>query len=233
MRLSRNELITNTGWKHLASILEPPDSNLTILRLNNLDDETITAFIRLLVNNRRSTHLYIGDTSNNVKVAFSKLLCDTSSVNATYLSNHTITYLGVPANQNQLKPLLDINKWEDKKEVAMFKILQTHNDINMTQFFEWEFKVLPLMIGWLERASEITMPENSQPISRRKLSSIYQFVRGMPIEYVETYLGKELEDIKAAQKQSEETIEEEKRKLVLLLERKRSIMKRLGQSSTK
>jgi len=43
----------------------------------------------------------------------------------------------------------------------------------------------------------------------------------MPLLYVETYLMKELEDIKAAQKQKEE-------ELVILEERKKSIMKRLG-----
>ena len=105
----------------------------------------------------------------------------------------------------------------------MIKILQQHDDINTTPFFEWEFKVLPLLIDWFERASSITMPENFQPnIGPRKLSSIYQFVRCMPLLYVETYLMKELEYIKAAQKEKEE-------ELVMLEERKKIIMKRLGQ----
>jgi hypothetical protein len=75
-----------------------------------------------------------------------------------------------------------------------------HNDFDMMPFFEWEFKVLPLMIKWFERASTIEMPEIFKPnIGPRKLSSIYQFVRGMPLLYVETVLRKELEDIKVAQ----------------------------------
>lgn len=82
---------------------------------------------------------------------------------------------------------------------------------------------MPLLIDWFERASSITMHENFQPnIGPRKLSSIYQFVRGMPLLYVETYLMKELEYIKAAQKKKEE-------ELVMLEERKKIIMKRLGQ----
>jgi len=44
----------------------------------------------------------------------------------------------------------------------------------------------------------------------------------MPLLYVETYLMKELEYIKAAQKKKEE-------ELVMLEERKKIIMKRLGQ----
>ena len=75
----------------------------------------------------------------------------------------------------------------------------------MTPFFEWEFKVLPLVITWFERASTITMPSNFEPnIGPRKLSSIYQFVRGMPLLYVETRLRKELEDIKSKESQMDE-----------------------------
>ena len=92
----------------------------------------------------------------------------------------------------------------------------------MLPFFEWEFKCLPLVIGWLERASEFEMPQGFEPkIGRTKLSTIYQFVRGMPLLYVETRLRKELEDIK------EELPRLDQRKL-LLLERQRSIMTRLG-----
>ena len=49
------------------------------------------------------------------------------------------------------------------------------------------------------------MPEDFEAnIERRKISSIYQFVRGMPLLYVETRLRKELEDIKAEEKQMED-----------------------------
>ena len=51
----------------------------------------------------------------------------------------------------------------------------------------------------------------------------------MPLLYVETYLMKELEDIKVAQKQKEEKQRELGEELVVLEERKKSIMKRLGQ----
>jgi len=170
--------------------------------------------------------------------AFSKLLCDTTSVNATFLSNHTLLNVGnVGGDENEIiGPLLDLNARNDKKEVATIKILQSHNDFDMLPFFEWEFKVLPLVIGWLERASEYEMPEDFEPnIDKRKLSTIYQFVRGMPVLYVETRLRKELEDIKTEESQ----LEEEQLKLhqelqllqerkELLEERKKSIMRKIG-----
>jgi len=115
--------------------------------------------------------------------------------------------------------------------------LQNHNDFDMLPFFEWEFKVLPLVLGWLERASVCDMPRDFEPnIDKRKLSTIYQFVRGMPVLYVETRLRKELEDIKSEESQMEEKLEEEQRRLLqefeqrkqYLQDRKESIKKILG-----
>jgi len=235
LRLSRNELITSSGWQQLASILKPSTSKLIRVHLlgNNIDDDALVAFASSLVNNRTLTTLNINNINNNESItrgreAFVKLLCDTSSVNSTFLSNHTLLYMfdGRQGSsfQNLVTPLLNMNQNFDKKEVAMIKILQHHNDFDMMPFFEWEFKVLPLMINWFERASSIRpMPASfGRRISRGKLSSIYQFVRGMPLLYVEAHLKKELEDIKAAESQMELKLQEFRK-------RKRSIMERLGQ----
>jgi len=229
LRLTDNDSITSKGWQHLATILENPNSNLKELNLygrSNFDDKALTVFARSLINNRSLHTLNLNDnqaiTDEGWKV-LSKSLCDTSSVNSTFLSNHTLRFSGRLNGVPSLQPLFTLNKIKDKKEVAIIKILQNHNDFDMTPFFEWEFKVLPLMTGWFERASVIDMPKDYEPnIEPRKLSSIYQFIRGMPLLYVETYLTKELEDIKAARKQKEE-------ELVVLEERQKSIMKRLGQ----
>ena len=109
------------------------------------------------------------------------------------------------------------------------KILQHHIDFDMTPFFEWEFKVLPLMIDWFEKASTVDMPEDFEPnIGPRKLSSIYQFVRGMPVLYVETQLRNELEDIKdeLSQMGGESSQRKQQRE-----KRKMSIMDKLGRNA--
>ena len=102
------------------------------------------------------------------------------------------------------------------------------------------------------------MPEDFEPnIGERKLSTIYQFVRDMPVLYIDTRLRKELEDIKSEESKLEEEFirrkqmlqellleesqmeamfEEEQRRLQqefmqhmrYLQERKESIMKNLG-----
>ena len=208
---------------------------------NNVGNEAAATFANALTNNHTLYELDLGDNPLITAVgwqAFSKILCDTSSVNATFLSNHTLFFLGhdlyghlpqLELNERDdmkevamIKILLELNERDDKKEVAMIKILQCHDDFDMQPFFEWEFKVLPLVISWLEKASECEMPENFESnIEPRKLSTIYQFVRDMPVLYVETRLRKELEDIKARAKQ----MQEEQR---MLEERKMSIMRRLG-----
>jgi len=240
LRLCGNPAITTKGWQQLVSILDSPNVNITDLdaKDNNVGDEVVTSFASFLRNNSSLTNLGL---DSNYKItekgweSFSKLLCDKSSINSTYLSNHTLGY-GI-AGVAILQPLFTLNKRNDKKEVALIKILQHHNDFDMTPFFEWEFKVLPLMIDWFEKASTVDMPEDFEPnIGPRKLSSIYQFVRGMPVLYVEARLRKELEDIKAEETQMEEEQEESEEKPLdletkhqLSQKRKRSIMERLDQ----
>ena len=235
--LSNNLAVSLRGWQKLASILEAPNcNNLEELFIgigrNAVDDEVLTFFTNALVNNISLVKLNLNGYQQITPKGWqilTDLLCNTSSVNSTFLSNHALSCItgGVPINMNTdqintTSHLLILNQRINKREVSTIKILQYHNDINMTPFFEWEFKVLPLIVDWLERASSIIMPDFVPNIGPKKLSSIYQFVRGMPVEYVETRLKKELEDIK------EELPKLDQRKL-LLEERKRSIMDRLGQ----
>lgn len=103
LRLENNS-ITSKGLQKLTSLLEPPNSNLTgfFIMGNNIDDEVVTAFTSALVNNRTLTTLGIRDypTTSNLSItdegwkAFSELLCDTSSVNSTFRSNHTLQNFG-------------------------------------------------------------------------------------------------------------------------------------------
>ena len=84
-----------------------------------------------------------------------------------------------------------------------------------------------MALSWLERASEYQMPEGFEPnIEERKLSTIYQFVRGLPVLYVETRLRKELEDTKAELSQIEEEQLKFQQELHLLQERKESLEER-------
>ena len=171
---------------------------------DNIDDETASVFITALSSNCTLQGLHMGasDISEDIQQSFSNLLCDTSSVNATYLSNHTLIKSDRKLEQDS-KPLLVLNRKDDKKEVATIKVLKHHDHFDMKPFFEWEFKVLPLVVSWLEKASSYTTDFDAN-IEERKLSSIYQFTRDMPVLYVETRLRAELEEMKLEESQMEE-----------------------------
>ena len=235
--ISHNPSITTRGWQSLASILESPNYNLEVLYIpqNNVDDEAVVSFANALTNNHTLHSLCLDNNPSITAVgweALSKLLCNTSSVNETFLSNHTLRNVASRANANAneiIGPLLELNRRDDKNEIATIKILQSHDDFDMLPFFEWEFKVLPMVLRWLERASDCEMPDNFEPnIERRNLSTIFQFVRGMPLLYVETRLRKELEDIKAlvSQIEEEQLLLDQRRQLAQ--QRKTCIMRRLG-----
>ena len=219
--IDNNTLITTRGWQHLATILEAPYSNLETLSINwnNIDDQVLTFFVDALAHNNTLVSLHFkwnqGRITDEGWKALSKLLCDTSSANSIFHSNHTLSDIDIK-NQTisqDLRPFLRaslaLNLMEDRKDVAMIKIygfLFIDRNLDMTPFFEWEFKILPLMIDWLERViacNDAHPPTPSEMVEYEvrhrsiQLSSIYQFVRNMPLLCVETQLRKQLDDINA------------------------------------
>ena len=163
LNLLYNRSITIRGWKALSSLLEMPNSNLErlILSHKNIGDEGALFFANALMSNSELKVLTLHDNDITAEgwAHFSKLLCNTSSINKTYLSNHTLEDLGrdhwgIP---DDVRSYLVLNRdSEDKGHVAVTKILQHHSHFNVQPFFEWEFKVLPLMISWLEKANACT-----------------------------------------------------------------------------
>lgn len=177
--------ITARGCRKLAAMLENPSSNLedVYLHYNHLGDKGALLFANALARNRKPKVL---DIWNNAITTdgwgvFLKVLCDDSSVNKTFLSNHTLIDLGVYDGMHDgVSSSLALN-WssDDKNQVAIKKILKHHRHLNMEPFFEWDLKILPLMISWLERARSIEGTDE-YVIDKHKLGGIYQFIRAMP-----------------------------------------------------
>ena len=186
LSLSFNRNITDRGCQTLATMLQNPKSSLEELRLfnNSIGDEGAITFANALASNRKLKTLSLGGNGITAEgwSSFSKVLCDNSSINNTFLSNHTLGGLGmlstsVPAD---LRSLLALNgSSEDKRQVAMEKILKHHQHFDMQPFFEWDLKFLPLAVNWFERAQSI---ENNEEVGvgRHKLGAIYQFIRAIP-----------------------------------------------------
>ena len=129
LRADSNPSITTRGWQNFATVLQSPNPYVLVrlyITENNIDDEAAAAFARALVNNHRLSKL---DLENNPSItavgwkALSKTLCDTSSVNAIFLSNHTLNDLGDEVHDNEIiEPLLRLNDGNDEKEGATIKI---------------------------------------------------------------------------------------------------------------
>ena len=96
---------------------------------NDIDDEGIEALVPALANCSHSEELWIHDNPSITTRGWQRLLCDTTSVNATFLSNHSLSYLGDEIDENEtIGSLLRLNCRNDKKEVATIKILKCHNE---------------------------------------------------------------------------------------------------------
>ena len=226
--------VTDTGWKTLSTLLEMPVSNLQILQIycnRELGNEGALVFANALVNNSTLEQLDLDDCGITPEgwAPFSKLLCDTSSVNDTYLSNHTLQYLGDEHDldsedehyeDSNICPYLQLNKREDKQQTATIKILGHYSHFDMEPFFEWELKVLPLMMKWFEMAHIRTTAEYQYAqytqggredldnlrlkINKMQLSVVYDFIREFPMLYIEPITRKEIADYTALEQGGDE-----------------------------
>ena len=102
--------------------------------------------------------------------AFSQVMCDTSSINETYVSNHTLNCFGIDTNvlSSDLNFYLELNENANKRQVAIQKILHHHNHFDMKPLFPLDLKVLPVVIGWFGRAQ--VCAEDKMDVDTRLLS---------------------------------------------------------------
>ena len=97
-------------------------------------------------------------TSNDSGDAFSRMLCNTSSILGTYNSNQTLEKLcredfdsALPAN---IMSLLRFNRESSKSQAARNKIINTHfsgTGMNTQVFTDMKLNVIPIAIGWMVR----------------------------------------------------------------------------------
>ena len=198
LHLSSNDSITIKGWKIVSTLLEKACSNLEKLDVssNTIRGEGLLLLANALINNSVLKTLDLGYSISYGMTdwePFSKLLCDTSTPNSTYLSNHTLQSFGnsIRLMPDDVQSYLELNKSENNGEVAMKKILQNHSHFNMRPFFEWEFKVLPIMISWFAKASACAS-DYEEDIEKLKLAAVYDFIREFPMLYVEACTKQEL-----------------------------------------
>jgi len=100
------------------------------------------------------------------------VLCNKTSINATFNSNHTLERILEPVMGSEsllpsdLQTLLQLNRESTEMEAARRKILKVHfgGDFNMQPFNDMDLKALPHAITWMAR-------------DEHGSSLLYQFVR--------------------------------------------------------
>ena len=106
--------------------------------VGNTSIESMTMYIDSI----ESTHFRTAPLITEVGwSAFSKLLCDASSIRNTYLSNHTLTTVSTILGHERppaiVENYLELNRCAfDGVNVAMIKILTHHPDLKMEPFFK-------------------------------------------------------------------------------------------------
>ena len=178
LSLDLNPSITIIGWRRICSeVFGGPNaySNSSLEELSiagcGIDDDETNIFASALAGNRT---LRILDLSNNHITAsgweaFLPVVCNTSSANGTNQSNHTLEKVGIPSQLPvPLYYLLRMNQNQNKKQVAMDKILMHHN-IEVSK--ELKLNLLPIIIGNIGDASSE---------GNRMLSAAFTYIRDVP-----------------------------------------------------
>ncbi|KAL7454869.1 hypothetical protein ACHAWC_006461 [Mediolabrus comicus] len=226
--LSGNRAITAAGLRCLAGLFQSGNCCLESLYLDKMriGDDGSEALAFGLTGNTSLKHLVISPESAEITEVgwsvFSKLLCDTSSLSNTYLSNHTLEHIGdnfyYTSGPDGLVPSVVLHSDRDEPfrgipihvgnhlfenrappcDAARFKIFTHHPDMNVETLFEYGLKLLPHVVSGFEWTREYSCnneywdweDEDSYfYFERRRLSSVYKFIRGMPLLVVDGYWG--------------------------------------------
>jgi hypothetical protein len=201
VKLSGNRSITAAGLRSLSTLFQSRSCSLKRLSLKemNIGDDGAAALAEGLAGNNSLKQLHFDvDVAGITEVgwsAFSKLLCDTSTTNSTYLSNHTLECIGEDDNLSTPKNVevhLDINCEQSKNNnIGAWKIIRHHRNLDMEPLFQWKLKFLPLLVTWFERVRSSIEPlvEDSilEDLEKRKLSAVHKFVHGMPLLIIYGY----------------------------------------------
>ena len=214
LNLSENTAITSVGLRSLKQYFRSPTCALKtlIIKSVNIGDEGACALADALGRNKSLKRLSFcnrGITSKGMK-AFLKLICDSSSPNSIYLSNHTICSLSTFGDESEIQKnittWLGMNRRCDARNAAKSKIMHFFPDLDMVPLFQWNLKFLPLVKSWFDT---VASPNDDfvASIRNRELSTLYKFVAGLPLlvaDGFQHYLTQQLQRIRAKTSELEE-----------------------------
>jgi len=186
--LSENRLISLAGFRSLAALFRSASCGLEelFLRRISIGDDGAEVLADGLVGNTSLMHLIFSSDEAGITAlgwsAFSKLLCDTTTIDNTYLSNHTLELIGdYEDGPDEVTHNLKLHASESlsRKGTALTKIAKHHPDLNINNVFISDLKLLPLLTEWFQRSREEGCEELL--FVRMQLSAYYNTVRRMPL----------------------------------------------------
>ena len=176
--LDRMNAITANGWGLIAEILTRSACiNLKELKLGNLyrpnndntamDDAVVLRFADALIGNTTLNKLSFGGRpfSGNGLTALANVICNKSSIERTFSSNHTITFGCYETIPRDLQPVFKLNYENDKTAVARKKILMHYTMLDVLRPIS--APVLPTALAWLGK-------------DLCEYSIMFQFLQSMP-----------------------------------------------------
>ena len=166
LNLSTNPGVSALGWSAFAAILQNPHSALEKLDLggNSIDDDVLVSFANSLIGNNKLKELFI-DELEEEEIAITNwdallnVLCNKSSIDTTFNSNHTLQRVFDPEYKDEsdlpsgLQALLELNRENTEMEAARRKIINAHfsGDFSMQPFIDMDLKTLPHAVAWMAR----------------------------------------------------------------------------------
>ena len=175
----------------------------------NAGEDGISILAEALTNNTNLRSLYfgIGSSSNTVaaKRTFLKLVCDTSSINSIYMSNHTLGTIDCGQVRVNQEEYFHLNRQRERLEpencglIPMIKILINYPDLaEMEPFYQWKLKFLPIIVAWFQKACATRgyFEESVKKFRRREVSAVYKFIRGVPQAVADGYWSQQLKQVR-------------------------------------
>ena len=164
----QSDMITFEAWIAWSTVLSFRTSMLEKMYLasysyHSINDDVLISFAEALVNNKVLRELELGNDFSGITsigyAAFTRLLCNSSSIMSTYQSNHTLKKIcdRYSLNNNvpeDLRFLLQLNEKNTVSQAARLKIIKTHfsgSEINMQSFMNMDVCVRPHAIAWMVR----------------------------------------------------------------------------------
>jgi len=160
--LGSNGSISAHGWQSFSTCLRSPNSALQEIGMHscNLTDEIMIGFAEALVSNTclRVLATYLNDNiTERSWISLHRTVCNTSSIEATLESNHTLQSVEV-STTTVLDSALQLNWNFDKKQVARQKIIRYHflkdDEVDVTEFVNMDMNVLPQAMAWIGREDD-------------------------------------------------------------------------------